>query len=46
MVTACPWDWEDQVAGLRQLHKADPAGRGTYGVVGFGEQSVPQVRAY
>ncbi len=30
------------MAGLRQLHKADPVGRG-YTVVGFGSQSVPQM---
>ncbi len=34
-----------QVSGLRQLHKADPVGRGSYPVVGFGEQSVPQMLA-
>jgi hypothetical protein len=33
-----------QVAGLRQLHKADPVGRG-YTVVGFGSQCVPQMLA-
>jgi class 3 adenylate cyclase len=33
-----------QVAGLRQLHKADPIGRG-YTVVGFGSQCVPQMLA-
>ena len=32
------------MAGLRQLHKADPIGRG-YTVVGFGSQSVPQTLA-
>jgi class 3 adenylate cyclase len=32
------------VAGLRQLHKADPIGRG-YTVVGFGSQCVPQMLA-
>jgi class 3 adenylate cyclase len=31
-----------QVAGLRQLHKADPVGRG-YTVVGFGSQCVQQM---
>ncbi len=30
------------MAGLRQLHKADPVGRG-YTVVGFGSQCVPQM---
>jgi class 3 adenylate cyclase len=33
-----------QVAGLRQLHKADPVGEG-YTVVGFGAQCVPQMLA-
>ena len=32
------------MAGLRQLHKADPVGRG-YTVVGFGSQCVPQMLA-
>ena len=37
-----------QVAGLRQLHKADPAGQNygyAYTVVGFGSQCVPQMLA-
>ncbi len=34
--------WPPQVAGLRQLHKADQIGQG-YTVVGFGSQCVPQM---